>query len=677
MQDKKNRIDYLVNILNKATNEYEKGHSPFSDKEWDDMYFELDKLEKETGYILSNSPTHSIYFQTVSELKKVEHNHPMLSLDKTKDLTVVESFLKNHNWIAMAKMDGLTCSLKYINGKLFSAETRGNGIIGEDITHNAMIIPSIPKKIDYKEELIVDGEIICTYNNFEQFKDKYKNPRNFAAGSIRLLDSKECHKRHLTFVAWDVINGKYEYLSNNLTNLTTYGFTVVPRYINNEQDPTFSCLEDYINAIKKWANTENYPIDGIVFKYDTIKEYNEAGRTDHHFKGGIAYKFYDETYPTRLRHISWTMGRTGVLTPVAVFDPIEIDGTEISRASLHNVSVMKETLGDCAYVGEPLEIYKSNMIIPQIYSAGPKYNYGYVIANGGVSANDAPEHCPICGGDIDFKEENGIIRAYCDNPNCEGKLINRLNHFCSKKGLDIKGLSKATLQKLIDWEWVGSISDLFKLHTHQSEWMKKTGFGQASVSKIINAIEEAKKCSFDKFLCALGIPLIGRVASKALHDEFCCYEEFRKAIDNKDERLYNIYGIGEVMINSLLEFDYTEADIIFKKYIIEPTGAILKAVSKRKIPKILENKIFVITGKTKIFKNRDELKNKIEEYGGKVTGSVTSKTSYLINNDTSSQTAKNLTAIKLNIPIINEEEFLTLVTPPNENIEPNYLNSAT
>ena len=660
----------LINNLNQATEEYDKGTPILSDKEWDNMYFKLVELENETGEILPDSPTHSILFKTVTELKKVKHNHPMLSLDKTKDLAVIESFLKGHDWIVMAKMDGLTCSLHYLNGKLISAETRGNGIIGEDITHNAMVIPSIPKTINQKEDIIIDGEIICTYKNFEKFKDIYKNPRNFASGSIRLLNSKECFDRHLTFVAWDVVKGgKYEYLSNNLSTLRTYGFEVVPMFIDDKKDG--STLEEYIDSIKLMSKEFSYPIDGVVFKYDTIKDYNDAGRTDHHFKGGIAYKFYDETYSTRLRYISWTMGRTGVLTPVAVFDPVEIDGTEVSRASLHNVSIMKETLGDCAYVGEPLEIYKSNMIIPQIYSAGPKYDYGYVIANGGVSANDVPEHCPICGGGVYFKEDNGVTRAYCDNPNCEGKLINRLDHFCGKKGLDVKGLSKATLQKLINWEWVNSISDIFKLHMHQSEWMKKSGFGQASVNKIINAIEDAKKCSFDKYLCALGIPLIGRVASKSLMNTFKNYKNFRKAIEENDEKLYQIAGIGEVMIDNLLNYDYTESDIIFDKYINE----IVENLSLN--DDILKDKIFCITGKIKNWKNRDELKSFIESKGGKVTSSVTSKTSYLINNDTSSQTSKNLTAIKMHVPIINEEEFLTLVTLPNENIEPSYLTSVT
>lgn len=661
----------LIRKLNQATIAYDEGSPVISDKEWDDMYFKLSDLEKETGEVLPNSPTHTIPFEVVSELKKVEHNHPMLSLDKTKDLTVIESFLRNHDWIIMAKMDGLTCSLRYVDGKLVSAETRGNGIIGEDITHNAKVIASIPKAIYDKEELVIDGEIICTYKNFESFKNDYKNPRNFASGSIRLLDSKECHDRHLTFVAWDIVKGgKYRYLSNNLSTLIANGFYVVPFLINDEKDG--STLEDYINLIKNSCQHSSFPIDGVVFKYDNIEEYNNAGHTDHHFRGGIAYKFYDETYPTRLKYITWTMGRTGVLTPVAVFDPVEIDGTEVSRASLHNVSVMKETLGDCAYVGEPLEVFKSNMIIPQIYSAGPKYDYGYVIANGGVSANDAPEHCPICGGDIIFKTENDITRAYCDNPNCEGKLINHLDHFCGKKGLDIKGLSKVTLEKLINWEWIESISDIFKLHIHQSEWINKPGFGQASVKKIINAIEDSKTCSFDKFLCALGIPLIGKVASKAIMNTFNDYKTFKTAIENKDEQLYHIDGIGEVMINNLLNYNYTEADMIFDKYINEVT-----ADTPTSNNTILNGQVFVITGKLKSFKNRDELKSFIESKGGKVTGSVTSKTSYLINNDTGSTSAKNLTAIKLHVPIINEDEFLTLVTPPNESVEPSYLASAT
>ena len=665
------KMQHLINKLNQATIAYDEGYPIISDREYDDMWFQLKELEEQTGTVLPGSPTHSIPYEVVTELKKVEHNHPMLSLDKTKDIEEVKSFIGKKDFIAMAKMDGLTCSLHYENGKLVSAETRGNGIIGEDITHNAKIISSIPNTIYCNDTLTIDGEIICTYKDFEQFKEDYKNPRNFAAGSIRLLDAGECRKRHLTFVAWDLVEGaKYEYLSQNLVFLITLGFLTVPNFINKNYN-----LEEIVDIIKKRSSSASFPIDGIVFKYDKIEDYQAAGRTDHHFKGGLAYKFYDETYSTRLRYIDWTMGRTGVLTPVAVFDPIEIDGTEISRANLHNVSVMRETLGNCAYKGEPLEIFKANQIIPQIYSAGPKYDYGTVIANGGVSANDAPEVCPICKKDISYIEENGIIRAYCDNPSCEGKLINRLDHFCGKKGLDIKGLSKATLEKLIDWGWVNNISDLFApLEKYKEEWIQKPGFGEASVNKILNAIKEARHCPTEKFISAIGIPLIGKVASKALVKKFGSYEAFRDCIKNKDiNTLVEIDGIGSVMINTLLEYNYTEADKVFYLYIKEIINT----------PTILENnlylkdKVFCITGKLKTFKNRNELKAIIEKYGGKATDSVTSKTSYLINNDITSTSAKNNKAKSLNIPIITEEEFKTLITPPNENIEPSYLASAT
>ena len=358
---------YLIKKLNQATISYDEGSPIISDKEWDDMYFELVDLEKETGEILPNSPTHSITFEVVTELKKVEHNHPMLSLDKTKDLNVVESFLKGKDWIIMAKMDGLTCSLRYLDGKLVSAETRGDGIIGEDITHNAKVISSIPKTIKYKNELIVDGEIICTYENFKSFKNEYKNPRNFAAGSIRLLDSKECAKRHLTFVAWDVIKGgKYEYLSNNLSALRTYGFEVVPMFINDKEDN--STLQDYINSIKKMSQEFSYPIDGVVFKYDSIKEYNYAGRTDHHFKGGLAYKFYDEIYETHLLDIQYNVSRNGILTPVAIFEPVEIDGSIVERSSLFNLTILEEKLGK-PYIGQKIWVTKRNQIIPYIEKA--------------------------------------------------------------------------------------------------------------------------------------------------------------------------------------------------------------------------------------------------------------------------------------------------------------------
>ena len=362
-------MEKLVKELNYYTKLYDEGHPAISDEEWDNMYFQLQDMEKTTGIYLPDSPTQKVNYQVVNELNKVQHNHPMLSLDKTKDINEILNFVKNKSFIGMAKMDGLTCSLKYINGKLVSAETRGNGIEGEDITHNALVINNIPKRIPYQDELIIDGEVICTYDNFKEFSDEYKNPRNFASGSIRLLDSTECAKRHLTFVAWDIIgHPNWEYLSSKLDYLKTINFTTVPFFIGGIGS-NLNDLEQQSNFIKEECKNLSYPIDGLVFKLDICAEYEAAGKTDHHFKGGLAYKFYDEEYETTLQDIEWTMGRTGVLTPVAIFKPIDIDGTEVSRANLFNISVMENLLGKHPYIGQKIWVIKSNQIIPQITRA--------------------------------------------------------------------------------------------------------------------------------------------------------------------------------------------------------------------------------------------------------------------------------------------------------------------
>lgn len=359
----------IVDRLNYLTKKYDEGHPEVSDKEWDELYFKLVKMEAESGTRLDDSPTSAINYQVVNELKKVEHNHKMLSLDKTKDIEEVKKFLgKDNDYVAMCKMDGLTCSLRYLNGKLVSAETRGNGLIGEDILHNALVIPSIPKTIQYQDELIVDGEIICTYEDFKPFSDTYKNPRNFAAGSIRLLDSKECAQRNLTFVAWDVIKGfpNDNNVYSRLLLLTFEGFGIVPF----EKGPVEHCID----CLTETAKDLSYPIDGIVFKFDDIEFGQQQGETAHHFKNAIAYKFYDETYPTKLQDIEWSMGRTGVLTPVAIFDSVDIDGSTVERASLHNISILRETLGTKPFKGQKIMVSKINMIIPQIVGAEKNFD---------------------------------------------------------------------------------------------------------------------------------------------------------------------------------------------------------------------------------------------------------------------------------------------------------------
>ena len=539
------KIRNLIEKLNYYTKKYDEGKPEISDYEWDKMYYELQNLENQYHIYYEDSPTQRIDYQVVNKLNKVEHNHPMLSLDKTKDVDVVTSFIGSKQWIAMGKMDGLTCSLRYLDGKLVSAETRGNGLIGEDILHNALQVKNIPNKISYPNELIVDGEIICTYDNFKPFENEYKNPRNFASGSIRLLDSKESACRNLTFVAWDCIKGlkNADTLSLRLKLLNQIGFTVVPNTFN------YYTIPIAIKVIEEECAKLGYPIDGVVFKYDNINDYENAGRTDHHFKGGLAYKFYDEEYETTLQDIEWSIGRTGVLTPVAILEPIEIDGTEVSRASLHNISIMKELLHTQGWKGQKVWVFKSNMIIPQISKAEEdndgKTKYYF----------DIPMICPICHEPTVIKNENGSEMLYCGNPHCEGKFINHLDHFCGKKGLDIKGLSTATLEKIINWGWVSSLEDIFKLENFSKQWKNKAGFGEKSVERILEAINNSKNTTLDRVIAAAGIPLIGSRVAKDLTAIYPTWTDFRN-----ETNFEYIDGIGPEMNNSLINFNYDEID---------------------------------------------------------------------------------------------------------------------
>ena len=643
MGEDNNEIRKLIDELNYYTKLYDEGKPEISDKEWDDKYFLLQKMEQKTGIYYEDSPTQRVNYQVVNKLNKVEHSHPMLSLDKTKSIDEVKSFLGNKPHIAMAKMDGLTCSLTYENGRLVAAETRGNGIIGEDILHNALQIKSIPKRIEYTNKLVVDGEVICTYEDFENFKDEYKNPRNFASGSIRLLNSEESANRHLTFIAWDVIKGfkDNDFLSTRLKELGELGFTYVPFFYDNSIED--NRVEHAIDEIKIFCNKIGYPIDGIVFKYDKVSEYLAAGRTDHHFKGGIAYKFYDDEYETKLIDIEWTMGRTGQLTPVAVYEDIDIDGTICNRASLHNITIMKDTLGGYGWDGQKIKVFKANQIIPQISWAQPEDEYTKKYFH-------YPMTCPICNQPTKIKKDVVSEVLYCDNPMCEGKLLNKLDHFCSKKGLDIKGLSKATLDKLIDWGWVENIKDIFTLFTHKEEWVKKQGFGVASVEKILSAIDIASETTLDKIIAAAGIPEIGSRVAKDLASHYDSWTAFRMDTDYT-----HIDGIGEVMNNNLLNFNYEDIDYIVAAYLdYQPISHNDENV------KILDGKVFCITGKVNHFKNRAELQADIESKGGKVVSSMSSKVTYLINNDNTSTSSKNLAAQKANIPIITEEEYLEL-----------------
>ena len=637
--------NYAIEDLNKATVAYDKGQPIMTDKEWDDLYFAVSEYEYWNG-ALPESPTQKVHFETVSELKKVKHNHPMLSLNKTKDPKEVEAFLGDRDCVVMAKMDGLTCSLHYENGRLVSAETRGNGIEGEDITHNAMVIPSIPKKINYTSPLTVDGEIICTYKNFEPWADTYKNPRNFAAGSIRLLDSAECAKRNLTFVAWDVLENADTHLTIWLDLLKHFHFNTVP-YIMYTNDFDIEKDENYIKQV---CQEKGYPIDGLVYKYNRVDDYKAAGRTEHHFKGGLAYKFYDETYDTKLRDIDWTMGRTGVLTPVAVFDPVDADGSIIERASLHNYSVMKDLLGE-PFIGECLKVCKMNMIIPQVVSAEKDEVWAFKAMLNEIKV------CPVCGEPVEIvTSDSDVKNVMCTNPACPGKLVNILDHFCGKKGLDIKGLSKKTFEKLADWGWVNGITDIPKLKEHRNDWINKPGFGVGSVDKILNSIETAFSDAYlNNFISAIGIPLIGSTVAKDISKKVDSWAGFRNLIDTNFD-FTSWAGFGYEMNKSLHDFDYSEADELAKFITFRSQE------EKHEDKNVqLDGKIFVITGKLLYHSNRQQLVDKIEAAGGKVASAVSQKTNYLVNNDINSTSKKKKKALALNIPIITEDELMEML----------------
>lgn len=644
----KDKILELVETLNYHTKCYDEGHPEITDKQWDELYFELVKLEGIANFRPDNSPTQKVIFSVMNSLKKVQHNHLMLSLDKTKELNDIKDFLGHKSYIAMVKMDGLTCSLRYKDGLLVAAETRGNGQIGEDILHNAMVIKNIPKRIAFTEgELTVDGEIVCTYEDFKPFAEEYKNPRNFASGSIRLLDSKECAKRNLSFIAWDAFGEEFrdDFLSEKLYDLSTlYGFTTVP-YIkgNLKYNSTNYSLEEAVEQLKKYQ--EIYPMDGLVFKYDTTDEYEAAGRTDHHFKGGLAYKFYDEEYETTLDHLEWTMGRTGVLTPVAILEPIDIDGSVVTRASLHNISVMYNTLHGSGWTGQKVKVAKMNMIIPQIVWAEEKERENIPL--------DVPIVCPICGHPTEIIKEVDSEMLYCANPQCEGKLVNRIEHFFGKKGLDAKGISKATISKLIDLGWVTRIADMFDLSRYANEWKSLPGFGEKSVSNILESIDACRNCDLESAIAGIGIPLIGRTVAKDLANRFTTYATFKENIKG-DFDFSTIGGYGYEMNKSLKTFNYNELDYIVENYLT------IEEKSENKQEQKLEGLTFVVTGKVKVWKNRDELSAEITALGGKVAGSVSKNTNYLINNDVESTSAKNNKAKELGIKIIDEQTFMSM-----------------
>lgn len=633
------RMKQLIQLLNDWTDKYDAGYPVVSDIEWDKNYFELKALEEETGICLMGSPTQHIHYDFKTSLIKVKHNHPMLSLDKTKDWQEFIEYFGNKDVVGMPKLDGLTVSLVYENGKIFSAETRGDGEIGEDVTHNILTVQGVPYIIPYKERLVIDGEIICTNKDFEPFKEEYKNNRNFASGSIRLLNANECKKRKLTFVVWNVVEGLESTVIKNFAALEKLGFVVPPWTSSFDWD----ARDFLVNSCKELG----YPIDGLVGRFNDIEYGTSLGSTSHHARAAYAFKFSDAEVDTELLDIEWGMGRTGVLTPVAIFEPVELEGTTVSRASLHNINVMDSLWKGDWYKGLTVTVFKSNQIIPQISKVE-----NHITAEN-ITVLHPPKICPECGGATEIvTSESGVKQLICTNPACQAKLINQLDHFCGKKGMDIKGLSKATLEKLINWGWVNKITDIYGLNKYKKEWIDKEGFGEKSVTNILQAIENSKICKLENFISALGIPLIGKTVAKEIVKYFATWNDFISAVG--DGQWSALDGFGPEMEKALNSFDFSiakevEPYLTFEKIVIKNEDITLKGLT------------FCVTGKLKEFKNRDAIKSYIEDLGGKVTGSVSGNTNYLINNDINSTSAKNKTAQKLGIPIITEEQLKKMI----------------
>lgn len=643
-----------VRELNKTSKAYYNTGQPImSDAEFDQKLEELKQWEKETGIILSNSPTHNVGATVLDNIKEVTHKTPMLSLEKCHSVEEIMKFANNHNLVASVKLDGLTVRLTYKDGDLLLAESRGNGTVGSDITEHVKQFSNVPLHINKEGTYVIDGEALIKLDNFTEINKngEYKNSRNLAAGTLSSLDTSVVKDRKLSWYAWEVVEGD----NNNsfylkLLNAQILGFDVVPCCdvsVDNFSELQI-CIDNFINIAKEY----NLPQDGVVFKFDDVEYGKSLGNTNHHFRNGIAYKIFNDSVETELVDIEWTMGKTGSLCPTAVFNPIEIEQTIVERASLHNISVMKEIM-DNPWVGQHIGVFKANLIIPQIRWAeqdnDSKKTYIHI-----------PDKCPICNHPTKIVKDNDSEVLYCTNENCKGKLLGKLTHAASKNALNIDGLSESTIEKFINLGWLNSIQDIYHLSDHEKEMKSLDGFGKKSVEKLLLSIEKSRSVDLDHFLNSLSIQLLGKSASKMIAESVDC--EFgiwmkQMAVGGAEHFKY-LPGVGNALINSLNNYfnehcsDIWELSKEFTFTTKEKT--ILSNTS-------LNGKTFVITGSLHKFENRDKVKKAIEDCGGKVTGSVSKNTSFLVCNEDAGS-SKSKKAHELGVSIITEEELITMLS---------------
>lgn len=650
MEELIRRMKELVALLNKAGRAYyQEDREIMSNREYDELYDELCALEQETGITLADSPTIHVGYEVVSELVKEEHSSPMLSLNKTKDVEELAAWLGDQDGLLSWKMDGLTVVLTYRNGVLEKAVTRGNGEIGEVITNNARTFKNIPGRIPYTGELVVRGEAVIKYSDFarinetiEDVEAKYKNPRNLCSGTVRQLNSRITAERNVYFFAFNLVEVADVDFHNSMEErfrwLGQMGFEVVEYQRVNQ-----ASIRDAVQAFAGQIETNDFPSDGLVLLYNDIAYGRSLGTTAKYPRDSIAFKWADELAVTHLRYIEWSPSRTGLINPVAVFDPVELEGTSVSRASMHNISILESfELG----IGDEISVFKANMIIPQVAENHTR--------SGGI---EIPKHCPACGAPTEIRQVNDVRALYCTNEFCSAKKLKLFSHFVSRNAMNIDGLSEATLEKFIEEGFLEELYDIYRLEPYRMQIVVMDGFGDKSYENLQKSIEASRETTVDRLLYGLGIMNIGSATAKLI----CKY--FRNDLDAirhaTTEELVEIEGIGQIIAESFVAYfanpeNEKRIDELLKEiHFVQPEG--------EGQPQSFAGVNFVVTGSVNHFANRDEVKSVIEARGGKVTGSVTSKTNYLINNDVTSNSSKNKKAKELGIPIISEEEFLKML----------------
>lgn len=641
------RMKELIDILNRASAVYYQGKDEImSNFEYDKLYDELVSLEKESGLVLAGSPTQKVGYEILSELPKQTHPSPMLSLDKTKQVNELESWIGDKEGLLSWKMDGLTVVLTYENGQLLNAVTRGNGVVGEVITNNAKVFRKLPISIPFKGHMVLRGEAVITYSEFEKInaslseEEQYKNPRNLCSGSVRQLNNEITAKRNVELYAFTLVEAEGVDFENSQKNKMEFmrkqGFQVVEYKLVTREN-----IAETVEWFSDKVKTNDFPSDGLVLLYDDIEYGDSLGSTAKFPRNAIAFKWADEVAKTKLLEMEWSASRTGLINPVAIFEPVELEGTTVSRASVHNISIVRELkLG----IGDEIEVYKANMIIPQIAK--------------NLTESDSleiPDKCPVCGEKTVIHKENDVEVLFCENPDCLAKKIKSISLFVSRDAMNIDGMSEATIEKFIARGFLHELADLFKLERYKDEIISMEGFGEKSYEKLIKAADAAKVTTTAKFIYSLGISGIGlsnaKMICKALDNDF---DKIRKV---SREELIEIDGVGEVLADSFVRFFEKENN----NHVVDDLLKIIKMEdSESSVQNDMEGMNFVITGSVNHFSNRGAVKELVESRGGKVTGSVTTKTKYLINNDSTSNSSKNKKAKELGVQIITEDEFIDM-----------------